>query len=78
MEKRNIIGNVKEIHQIEANIFDIVESLHNNMLIKNKDKYKLSLVALDSLNEEYNELTGNYYVHPLRCLEYYGNLWSKF
>lgn len=69
---------MKELQQLESDIFDTVTELHKNLFTKNKDKYKLHLGILDILNEEYNELTGNYKVHPLECLEYYSNLWSKF
>lgn len=72
------MGKMKQIQQLESDIFDIIQKLNETLKLKKKEHYKLCLVAMDSLNEDYNNLTGNYYIHPLKALGYYEHLWSKF
>lgn len=61
---------------LESNMFDIIFQLHKNFELKRKDQYKLLLVALDELNEEYKTKQGNYYIAPERALSYYEKLWE--
>lgn len=75
---KKIKGRTEHLFQIESDLFDIIAALHTNLSLKKKDAYKLCLVAMDDLNEEYKSLTGIYKIHPLECLSYYENLWSKF
>ena len=70
------MSKFKQIQQLESNLFDIVEKLNYTFTYKKKDQYKLHLVALDELNEEYCEITGNYYIHPMKTLSYYEKLWE--
>lgn len=63
-------------YYIESNMFDIIMELHTNLTYRQKDKYKLCLVAMDELNEEYKKLTGDYFIAPERSLGYYEKLWE--
>lgn len=61
---------------IESNLFNIIYELHKTYSYKQKDKYKLFLIAMDELNEEYKKQTGEYYIHPEKTLTYYEKLWA--
>lgn len=61
---------------IESNLFDVIVELNNTFKCRQKDKYKLYLVTLDELNEEYKLKTGNYYIPPAVTLNYYEKLWQ--
>lgn len=61
---------------LESNMFDIIFQLHKTLKLKQRDQYKLLLVALDELNEEYKTKQGNYYIAPDRTLSYYEKLWE--
>jgi len=39
-------------------------------------RYQSGLAALDILNEEYKELTGNYYIDKNKVLNYHSKQWS--
>lgn len=75
---QKIKSRTNQIYQIEFDMFDIIAALHTNLSLKKKDSYKLCLVAMDTLNEDYKKLTGEYRLHPLECLKYYENLWKGF
>ena len=62
-------------YNIQKNLFDIICELHKTYNYRQKDKYKLCLVALDELNEEYKKQTGEYYIAPEKALSYYEKLW---
>lgn len=70
------MGKLKRLQQIESDLFDVIEKLNRDLRFKNKDSYKLHLVVMDELNEEYNSLSGKYYIPPLTCLQYYEKMWS--
>lgn len=62
--------------QIESNLFDTIVELNNTFKYRQKDKYKLYLVTMDELNEEYKKKTGDYYIPPQVALTYYEKLWQ--
>lgn len=70
------MSKFREIKDIESNLFDIICELHHNLFMRNKDGYKLMLVAMDELNEEYKQQTEKYYIDPVRCADYYSKLWE--
>lgn len=72
------MSKTRRLQQIRSDMFEVITELHNNITYKRQDMYKLCLVAMDDLNEEYKSLTGNYYLNELECLNYYEKLWSVF
>lgn len=68
----------RKVKNIETHIFDIIHELHINLTYKNKDQYKLCLVALDELNDDYKKITGKYYISSERVVDYYSKLWDNF
>lgn len=70
------MNDQSNIYKIESNIFDVIHELHKTFMFKNKERYKLYLVALDELNSDYKKLTGNYYINEFKALEYYEKLWK--
>jgi hypothetical protein len=72
------MGKVKEIRIIEEAVFEVIHSLHQSMYCRNLENYRLGLAVLEQLNSEYCDLTGQYYMPPMRELEYHSNQWSKF
>lgn len=65
-----------QLRQLELDMFDIIEGLHKALFVKRIDDYKMYLSLMDEVNEEYKELSGKYYLDPMRCLGYYENLWE--
>lgn len=70
--------NEIKVKKLESDIFDVIYELHINLNLKNKQQYRLCLLALDNLNIEYFQLTGKYYIERKRILEYYSKLWDNF
>lgn len=68
----------RDVFAIQNDMFEIIEGLHYCLQVKNKEDYKLYLIAMDELNEEHKTLVGNYYIDPLRALGYYEKLWKDF
>lgn len=67
-----------KIKRLESDMFDVIYELHINLKIKNKEQYRLCLVALDQLNIEYFQESGKYYIERKRILDYYSKLWDNF
>lgn len=70
------MSKFRQLKDIESNLFDIICELNHNFFLRKKEDYKLLLVALDELNEEYKEQTGKYYIEPVKCANYYSRLWE--
>lgn len=68
----------KRISQIQLELFDVISELHTNLQNKNKEDYKIWLVELDELNDEYKSLTGKFHIEPLDAVVFYEHLWNKF
>jgi hypothetical protein len=69
---------VKEVRVLEESMFELVQTLYESIQLKNLENYRLGLAVLDELNEEYCDITGQYYISPMKTLEYHSNQWSKF
>ncbi len=68
----------RKVKNLESDMFDVIYELHRNLNVKNKEQYRLCLIALDQLNIEYFQLTGKYYIERKRILDYYSKLWDNF
>ena len=69
---------MQEIQLLEFSMFEVIESMHQSLACKKLDTYRLGLAVLDQLNDEYCELTGQYYIPPMKTLDYYSKQWSAF
>lgn len=67
---------MKEVQILEQSMFDIIFSLHTSLVFKDLEDYRLGLAVLDSLNDEYHELTGQYFIPQDRVLDYHSKQWS--
>jgi hypothetical protein len=63
-------------YKLESEIFNIVVAIAHNEVIRNKNMYKLTLLSLESLNEEYRKLYGDYYIDKNKILRYYEKVWE--
>lgn len=72
------MGKVKELRIIEEAVFEVVHALHQSMYTKDLTNYRLGLAVLEQLNSEYCDITGQYYMPPVKELEYHSQQWSKF
>lgn len=72
------MGKFKELQILESDMFDAIEGLHLSIRNKNINDYKTWLALLENLNDEYNFMTGNFYIAPVRILMYHRYQWSKF
>lgn len=70
------MGKVKEAFILEEAMFQVIETLHYYLNFKNKTQYELALEVLESLNDEYFDLVGQYYIDQLTLLDYYEKKWS--
>lgn len=66
----------KQLFILEEAIFDIMEKLHYFLGVKDKPSYELAVKTLNMLNEDYKELTGEFFLEPERILSYYSKLWE--
>lgn len=64
------------ITELEENMFDTICGLHECLVLRKKESYKLFLITLDELNENYKQQTEKYYIDPVRCADYYSKLWE--
>lgn len=75
--KRSILdNNDKTLKILENLLFDLVFELNQKYQLKQYDKYKLALASLQIINEEYNQITGRYYIDKQQIMEYYRQLWD--
>lgn len=70
--------NNSELLILENAIFDVIHSMHQNLFCKHLQNYRLGLAVLEQLNDEYNEITGQYYIPQMKTLDYYSKQWSAF
>lgn len=66
----------KKIQEIESDIFDVLHDLHVCLQYKNASDYKMNLQLLDILNEEYKDITTEYYIKPEKVLDYHSRQWE--
>lgn len=72
------MGKLKEIQLLENSMFDVIESMHKSLVYKKLDNYRLGLAVLEQLNDDYCELTGQYYIAPMKALDYHSRQWTAF
>lgn len=46
------MNKFRQLKDIESNLFDIICELHHNLFMRNKEAYKLMLVAMDEVRVE--------------------------
>lgn len=63
-------------HKLEKEIFDIVVAIAHSEVVRNKNMYKLTLLSMETLNEEYRKLYGDYYIDKNKILKYYEKIWE--
>lgn len=63
-------------YKLEKEIFDIVVAIANSEVVRNKNMYKLTLLSMETLNEEYRKLYGDYYIDKAKILRYYEKIWE--
>lgn len=76
------MGKFKDIQLLENMLFDSIEYLEKTAKLDVthptvRIKYQSGLAALDLLNEEYKQLTGNYYIDQNRVLQYHSKQWGE-
>lgn len=70
------MSKFKEIQRIESDVFEVIHFLHRIMKEGNLESYKKGLAALEALNDEYKELTGQYYIAQDRIVDYHSKQWE--
>lgn len=70
------MGMMKEIQQLESDMFDVTVRLHRAKTYLDKVDYITSLALLEVLNDEYNEITNHYYVDQVKMVEYHSYRWE--
>lgn len=69
---------MNEIQVLENSMFDVIESMHESLAYKKLDNYRLGLAVLEQLNDDYCELTGQFYIPPMKTLDYHSRQWTNF
>lgn len=67
-----------EVAKMEESMFEVIHSMHYSLFCKNLKNYRLGLAVLDQLNDEYNEITGQYYIPQMKALDYHSKQWTNF
>lgn len=72
------MGKFKELQVLESNIFEAIEEMHIAICNKDITAFRGWLALLENLNDEYNFMTGNFYIAPMEILMYHSYQWSRF
>jgi hypothetical protein len=71
------VGLIKEIQQLENNMFNTLEAAHKAIVNKDLHNAKTYIATVELLNEEYKDLTKIDFVRESVIIDLYERLWSK-
>jgi hypothetical protein len=67
---------LKQVQLLESDMFETIHDLLKAFHSKNSGDYTTFLAILENLNDEYKDLTGQYYIEQTRIISYHEKRWE--
>lgn len=69
-------SSFKHVQALESDMFDAIEMLHLALQFKRTEDFNMALALLESLNDEYKEITQEYYITQTRMIQFHEKKWE--
>ena len=67
---------LKQVQQLESDMFDAIELLHIALQYKQREDFNMALALIEEMNDEYEQITHKPYITPLEMIKFHEKKWE--